>query len=352
VAKVPLFKPEFPTKAQTLFRNELREGRWARGPWVERFEERLGTYANRLVVATSSGTMAATLLFEVLRLRMPANQELIVPANAFATPVMEAMRIGWKPVFVGVDNDTMQVPHYDGLGYDRSVFVLHFGGGQCTAKTNRYRHVIHDLAHLFRPPEHASETDSFLWSFHATKPVGSLGGGAVGVSEASAYGSIARMADCGREADDASGYTIPEWGTNARMSNLSALVASFTWDTWEERRMRRIAIANRYAEVLDEGTYRRYEQDDAMHLFVVKTKGIVDRKIVRKDFTEHGIETAVHYPALPLMGVFREHVRYDLADTIRLCSRVLTVPCHEGMTDEQVTVVVNALKRNLARFEA
>ncbi len=70
-----------------------------------------------------------------------------------------------------------------------------------------------------------------------------------------------------------------------------------------------------------------------------------DREVLARDLREAGIETAVHYPAPLHDQPVLQHCRRSgrLETTSMLASRILCLPIHPGLADEQVNLTVERL---------
>ncbi|RME38632.1 MAG: hypothetical protein D6788_07060, partial [Planctomycetota bacterium] len=135
------------------------------------------------------------------------------------------------------------------------------------------------------------------------------------------------------------------WGFNARMDTLQAAMTLVKLDfvpAWIERRRRH---AERYRGRI--GRWVRIPDDRpgdtaVYHTFPVET----DRRDELLAFLrERGIEAVVHYPVplyrLPHAARF---VTVPLPMADRQADRALSLPIHEGLTDEQIDFVCDAIE--------
>ena len=90
----------------------VQSGQFVGGPFVEEFERRFAAEVAHTVycAGVGSGTDALQLAFEALREDLPRHtDEVIVQANTFAASAEAIVRAGFRPVFVDVRADTLQV---------------------------------------------------------------------------------------------------------------------------------------------------------------------------------------------------------------------------------------------------
>ena len=77
-----------------------------------------------------------------------------------------------------------------------------------------------------------------------------------------------------------------------------------------------------------------------MHLYVIRTQS---RDALAAHLTTQGVQTDIHYPVPDHhQPAYAPSSPIELPVTERLAREVLTLPCHPGMTDEEVLHVVAA----------
>ena len=83
---------------------------------------------------------------------------------------------------------------------------------------------------------------------------------------------------------------------------------------------------------------------------VLLTEG-TDRSTVMARMRECGVQSSVHYPPIHLFSAFTQQDEpAALPRTEALAARELTLPLYPTMSEEQVTMVAEALKHALARL--
>jgi dTDP-4-amino-4,6-dideoxygalactose transaminase len=109
--KIPFGTVQITQKAKKLVQECLDQGRISSGRLVRDFEQRFsGLMGVQEAVSVSSGTEAITLALAVLYdLGAKRGDEIILPALSFVATGNAVLHAGFKPVFVDVDPDSMNM---------------------------------------------------------------------------------------------------------------------------------------------------------------------------------------------------------------------------------------------------
>ena len=109
--KIPFGTVLISKKAKKLVQECLDQGRISSGRLVRNFEQRFsGLMGVQDAVSVSSGTEAITMALAVLYdLGAKRGEEVILPALSFVATGNAVMHAGFKPVFVDIDPDTMNI---------------------------------------------------------------------------------------------------------------------------------------------------------------------------------------------------------------------------------------------------
>jgi dTDP-4-amino-4,6-dideoxygalactose transaminase len=187
--------------------------------------------------------------------------------------------------------------------------------------------------------------DAAAFSFYPTKNLGAIGDAGAVVCQSPVIESRLRAL---RQYGWRDRYVSEDVGTNSRLDELQAAILRVKLRHLDQRNRTRRAIAERYRGALAStgavppptipGTTH------AMHLFVLESE---QRERLATYLSEVGIATARHYP----VPVHRQPAyvgRITGADrlpvTEALYQRILTIPCHPELTDEQVQRVCDRLQ--------
>lgn len=331
------------------------------GAPVKAFEAAFAEYQNaKHCVAVGNGTDALEIAIEALDL--PADSEVIVPANSFIATSEAVSRGGHRVVFCDCDAQTYTLDPVDLQRRitDRTaaVIVVHLYGQPCDMDAileqtaPRGIRVIEDCAQAhgaeYRGRRVGAIGDVGAFSFYPGKNLGAYGDAGAIVTNDGGIAQRARMiANHGRLAK----YDHAFEGRNSRLDTLQAaiLLAKLPHlDDWTERR---IAVADAYDDALAgiSAIVRPVRASDVRHvyhLYVVRTSA---REDLRAALAARGIETGVHYPvALPKLRAYASHPQST--ETFRAGtydSEVLSLPMGDHLTPDDAYAVATAVREIL-----
>jgi dTDP-4-amino-4,6-dideoxygalactose transaminase len=180
------------------------------------------------------------------------------------------------------------------------------------------------------------------YSFYPTKNLGALGdGGAITVNDPELAGKLRRL----RNGGQTTRYEHAEFGVNSRLDEMQAAIlrARLAWlPKWTAKR-RQLAAEYRAALAgADVAVPPELDAGHVYHLFPVLSER---RDALRQQLHARGVETLIHYP-MPITrqpALAAEHpAACPVAD--RVCSQVLSLPLHQGLSREAVQTVAAALR--------
>ena len=138
--------------------NVLRHGMLTQGPKVFEFEKKVANYVGaKYAVAVANGT--AALHLTCMALDLGEGDEVITSPNTFVATSNSILYVGAKPVFVDIDNQTLNIDidQIEQVIIDSSnikaIFPVHFGGLPCDMErikniADKYNlAVVEDAAH-------------------------------------------------------------------------------------------------------------------------------------------------------------------------------------------------------------
>lgn len=336
----------------------LRSGWYIMGPELEAFEEEFAAYTGaKYAVGLNSGLDALTL--SVAALGIGAGDEVIVPANTYIATVLAVTENGATPVFVEPDEyynlDTSKLEAAI-TERTRAVMPVHLYGQAAdmpsvmAAAKAHHLAVIEDCAQSHGA--HFGETmtgrfgDVGCFSFYPTKNLGAFGDAGAIVTDDAALAERIRML---RNYGSKEKYHNELCGTNSRLDEIQAALLRVKLGHLSELTSERREIAAQYlAGIHNEHISLPQLRDGAEHVyhqFVVRT---ATRDYFKAYLKEHGIETVIHYPIPPhLAECYRTlgHVRGDFPIAEQYADEVLSLPMFNGMRDDEVAYVIDALNR-------
>jgi dTDP-4-amino-4,6-dideoxygalactose transaminase len=340
-------------------RRVLEGGWYILGQEVTAFEEEFARYLGvRHAVGVGSGTEALHLALRVCGIG-PGDAVFTVSHTAVAT-VAAIELTGAAPVLVDIDPATFT------LDPNRLEDVLAGGSLGLRAKAiipvHLYGHpadmpavleigrrhglvVIEDCAQSHGATLNGRKTgtwgDLAAFSFYPTKNLGALGDGGALVTSDPGLAERARLL---REYGWRERYVSELPGMNTRLDELQAAILRVKLRALEGENARRRELARLYGQALAAtplGLPRaRDGVEHVYHQYVVRCQR---RDELRAFLKANSVGTAIHYP-LPvhLQPAYRDRLvpsGGQLAQTERACRKVLSLPMHPQLADEQAAFV-------------
>lgn len=225
-------RPNIPARERILGRiNRILDQHWLtnNGPMVQEFEEKIADYTGaKHCIAMCNGTVALEIAIRAANM----TGEVIVPSYTF---IATAHALQWQeitPVFcdINLDDYTIDPAQAERLITPRTTGIIgvHLWGRPCDVApleklASRYNlKLLFDAAHAFgcgyRNKMIGQFGDAEVFSFHATKLINSLEGGAVVTNNDELARKIRLMKNFGFAGEDNVTYI----GTNGKMNEISA----------------------------------------------------------------------------------------------------------------------------------
>jgi dTDP-4-amino-4,6-dideoxygalactose transaminase len=348
----------------------LESGWWSMGPRVAEFEEAFAAFiGTKHALAVSSGTAA---LHIGLLATESTGGEIVLPSLNFVAAANAVVHAGGTPVFcdvLGADDLNLDPEDLEAAvsARTKAVIVLHYAGFSCdldavleVAERNRLV-VIEDAAHApgarWREGSCGAIGQVGCFSFFSNKNL-PIGEGGMLVTDDDVIAQRARLIRShgmttltwDRHRGHAGAYDVMVSGFNYRLDEVRASIGLLQLARLRAANDSRARLAQLYREQLSTvpsltipfGTPDP-RATPADHLFVVLLPEGVEREPVRAALQSRGIQTSVHYPPIHRFSAFAHLPTRPLPRTEALAERLLTLPLFPHMTDEQVTIVVDAL---------
>jgi UDP-2-acetamido-2-deoxy-ribo-hexuluronate aminotransferase len=344
----------------------LDHGQYILGAEVAELESALAEYvgANHCV-ALSSGTDALLITLMALGVE-PGDEVITTPFTFFATGAMIAL-LKAKPVFVDIDRCTYNIDSdlLESAITLRTKAILPVSlYGQCadydSINAIAAVHgipVIEDGAQSFgatyKGLRSCGLTNMAATSFFPSKPLGCYGdGGALFTNDDA-------LDECFRELrvhGQAGRNHHPRIGINGRMDSLQAAILLAKLEIFDAEVAARARLGARYSEFIEEAfsevdtptpVTTPYVEAYNTSVYAQYTVEVPNRDAVQAAMTERSIPTAVHYSRpLHLQPAFSDLGQgpgsFPAAE--EAAERVISLPMHPYLTDEQQLTVIQALK--------
>jgi dTDP-4-amino-4,6-dideoxygalactose transaminase len=346
----------------------VRSGWWSMGPRVEELEREFASFCGAAeALAVANGT--AALHLALVALGCGPGDEVVVPSINFVAAANAVAVTGAEPVFCDIAGpDDLNLDPADAEAAvppkTKAIIALHYGGVPCDLEAlgSLGPVVVEDAAHAPGASLHGRMCGTLghvgCFSFFSNKnlPVGEGGMVLTGNEELAerlrllrSHGMTTLTWD--RHRGHASGYDVVLPGFNYRLDEVRAAVGLVQLRRLLEENAARAQIAGRYREALhgERGLRMPFgtsgnERISSYHLAVALLPEGADRDTVRSALDAQGIQTSVHYPPIHTFTQYRRAAeRRSLPQTDAVAERLLTLPLYGGMSDEQVTAVIEGL---------
>lgn len=368
--KVRLFKPRIREEAITAASGVMRSGWVGMGPKVAEFEAEFAKYLGvkaGLAVAVNTCTSALHLAVRVLELS--EGDEVITSAATFVGANETLLYERVRPVFADVDgrsgNLTAESVAAKVTARTKAILITHFAGYACDlegigaeAKKHGLK-IIEDCAHAagakFQGRRVGSSGNLCAFSFDPIKNL-TTGDGGMLVTPTEAMAARVRnlrymglTKDAYRRVEGIAQherpweYDVPEVGFRYHMNDIAAAMGVVHLKFLDEENVRRNELVARYRAEL-EGVrgmeLLRHEEDRwcSYHLFAV----LAERRDALADkLSANGVIIGVHYTRNDAYSIFE---KAELPETERFCGRVLSLPLHLDLTEDEIQYVCGLIK--------
>jgi perosamine synthetase len=337
---------------------DVLRGDWlTQGPTIEQFEEAVARYVGaKFAVAYSSGTSA--LHGAAAAAGLAAGDIVATSPLTFMASANAARFVGAQPLLVDIEKETWNInmsaipPNAD------AVIPVHYAGlpvDLSGVQRNR-RIIIEDAAHALGaitpdgPVGNCAHSDMCCFSFHPVKPITTGEGGMVTTNDPELANKLRRFRSHGIIRKPEFGdwyYEISEIGFNYRMTDIQAALGLNQMKKIENFVVRRNEIASRYKDLLAgssvvlppeaPGGFRH-----GYHLYPVLVK---NRRLVFEALRAAKIGVQVHYVPVHHHPISKDIIQSaaDLPVCEDVYDRIISLPIHPGLEDEQQDFVVKTL---------
>lgn len=343
----------------------LRSGFLNEGQSVRDFEVALRDWTGAPhILAVNSCTSALALC--LIHLGVGPGDEVIVPPQTFIATGLVVLQAGATPVFADIDPETANISAASVretiTPRTKAIIAVHWGGAPCNMDAlHAVAHeaglpLIEDAAHAFgaryrgRPIGSVSRFTCF--SFQAIKGLTTGDGGAIACSDEADVKSLQKLRWFGIDKSQMQVNVIGERITNVdvagfknNMNNISAAIGLGNLPTYGARLARRAEIAARYRTAFQglNGLKLLRLEDGAESAWWLFTLRVERREDFARAISGRGIPISVVDRRIDRHSVFGGE-RTDLLGTALFDAEQMALPLHEGLSEEDVAQVTEAVK--------
>lgn len=340
----------------------LEHGHFILGPEVRELEERLSTYTSAHAVTCANGTDA--LVLALMAIGVGPGAGVVVPSFTFSATAEAVVLAGAVPVLADVDARTalltpesvrsaLSIGREAALDVRALITVDLFGQVLDPMPMDELAEeeglvVISDAAQSFGATFDGERAGGIVpittTSFFPSKPLGCYGdGGAVFVQEDALAVLLRSLRVHGQGSDK---YDNVRIGMNSRLDTIQAAVLLAKLEIFDAELHARRSVAALYRSAL-QGTAELLHVDPRCEsAWAQVTITVEHRAEVARALREEGIPSAVYYPVpLHRQPAYAASPSTDMSGSEWLAARVLSLPMHPYLDEEEVSRVALALSR-------
>lgn len=343
-------------KLNASIQKVLAHGQYILGPEVHELEEKLSAYTGaKYCITCANGTDA--LQIAQMAFGIGPGDEVITPGFTYIATAETVAVLGAKPIYVDINPKTynLDAKQLEAAITPRTKAIIAVSlYGQCAdfdpinaiaAKHNIP--VIEDAAQSFgasyKGKKSCNLTTVACTSFFPSKPLGCYGdGGAIFTNDEALATVIRQIARHGQDRR----YHHIRVGVNSRLDTLQAAILLPKLEILDNEMQARQRVAETYNHLFTEAgiTTIPFIEAHNQSAWAQYTIQVDNRDELQAKLKEQGIPTAVHYP-IPLNkqpAVADESAILPVGDAV--AQKVLSLPMHPYMTQEEQESIVNALR--------
>ncbi len=357
---------------------EVLASKWiSTGARVREFErafaERIGV---KHAIAVSSCTAALHLSLVVTGIGI--DDEVITTPYTFTATAETIRYVGAKPVFVDINPETLNIDvnriEKAITQKTKALMPVHIAGLPCEMGPLHHicqKHnllLIDDAAHAI-PAEYKGQSigtlgDLTAFSFYANKNITTAEGGMITTNSDAYSETLQTMRLHGIDKDAWSRrskrsiwrYDITTEGYKYNMTDIQAamgLCQLMKINKMHERRQNIIQIYNDELSRIPQINVPAAPDElskHAWHLYIIQLDN-VDRDLFVETLRDENIECSVHYVPLHLFDFYQKQYGYSIGDfpcAEQVFEKVVSLPLHPALTESDVHIVINTIKRILA----
>lgn len=362
------------TEIDRAMNQVVTDGNFISGKQVADLEKNLAEYVGvKHCITCANGTDALTLALMAWGIKR--GDAVFVPDFTFFSSGEVVSFEGATPVFVDVDKDTFNISPEslekaiektlaEGKAVPKAVVTVDLFGlpadyDKIRKITDKYGiKVLEDGAQGFGGTLHGKRACSFgdiaTTSFFPAKPLGCYGdGGAVFTDDDDTADYLRSIRIHGKGECK---YDNVRIGMNSRLDTIQAAVLQVKLKAFQEYELRDVnTAAQEYTRllkdtvktpVIPEGFYSSWAQ----YTIQLDTREVRDG--LQAYLKECGIPSMIYYPKpMHKQGAFEEIASddKDFPHTLELCDRVLALPVHPYMKQEDIQLVADKIKEYLKK---
>jgi perosamine synthetase len=352
---LPVLRPVGGSEEIDALRGVIESGWWGKGPLVEQFEREFAEMVGaKHAIAVTSATAGQDLVLKALGVK---GADVVSPTISFMTTAAVPLWNDCTSTLVDVDPDTLCLDPVDVRRALRPktkvVTTVNYAGVPAPHEAIREFYdgfILEDCAHSCYTPGAGRGGDAAVWSFQATKTMPCGDGGMITTDDTELYEKIVPLTWLGisstysrTQGDNPTGrpgyswdYDIKVLGYKAYMIDLTAAIALEQMKKLPGNLDLRRHVQARYNAELGD-LIQIPPHSETVQFYAARVDAAVRDELI--DYlADKKIHTSVHYKPLHFYPIVSQVRDFPVAN--REWERLISLPCHAGMTDDDIDYVV------------
>lgn len=332
----------------------LRHGRFIMGPEHDEFEAAVADFCQTpFAVGVGSGSDALYLSLRSLDLQ-PGDEVITTPLTWVAT-TNAIVLAGGTPLYADIADDyNMDAATIEDqiTSKTRAILLVHFTGQMCdmdkimaiARKHNLV--VIEDSAQAFGATYNGKPAGSIgsmgCFSMNPMKIMNGFGeAGAITVGDERKRDQLQSL----RYAGTVNKENCVTPSINGRLDTIQAAILLVNLKRLPDKIEKRRKIASDYSAELSDIVGTPQLHNDRDHIYYSYTLNCDRRDDLMAHLRADGIETKIQHPILmPDHDAYKGRINADIPSARRLVNRIVCIPCHENMTEDETRIVIDSIK--------
>lgn len=307
---------------------------------------------------------------------IPVGSEVIIPSFTYPAAANVVLSAGLKPVFADINPDTLVMDLNDVKGkitVDTScIMPVHYGGASidmdelmklaASADVLVVEDAALSIGANYKGRHLGTLGDAGVISFHRTKNISGEGGGALFIKDPDKSHVFEEMLESGTDRraflrGETPAYSWQRPGRGINMSPLSAAVLAAQLEKLpaiaKGRKHRWELYFKELSEIAKSGAIKlpaipRYNTNNH-HVFHILFSDNMTREKVRNSLKDNEINAVIHYMPLHSSPYGRKlgYSREDCPVSEEIAGRLLRLPMHMYLTDEDISLICKVVRRAL-----
>ena len=356
---LPVLRPVGGDEEIESIAESIRSGWWGKGPKVSEFEKEFAKMVGaKYALAVNSNTSGQDLILKALGIK---DCDVISPTISFMTTAVVPLWNNCTSNIVDVRRDDLNICPEDVKKNlkpnTKAVIAVNYAGVLAPIEEIREFYdgfIIEDCAHACYTPGAGSRGDAAVWSFQAVKTMPCGDGGMITTNDKDLYEKLLPLIWLGitstysrsKSRNGTPGYAwdydVDVLGYKAYMIDLTAAICLEQMKKLEGHLERR-----RHVQAIYNACLQEYIQPPVWSETVQNYSARVPaehRDLLIDYLADKKINTSVHYKPLHKHGVVSGMNQRDYPVANEEWLKLITLPCHPAMTDEDIDYVIYWIK--------